>query len=209
MKSVLILSTCYDRVSSYTAQWAEDLHRALIKRKDTICMLYDAVSMCRAGSMLADAIDRVEYVVFYGHGGKDQWISQPERANVQPAVAAAAVVDVGSVGLLNGKKVYAGCCWSLAGLGQAHLGASKTGFVGYNQEFDFEFSNHTYFGDVVNQSVIAYVNGDSPQKVAADLRTEWTDLRNRFSSGFLSRQANASLAAAAADRNSQRVGSLP
>jgi hypothetical protein len=209
MKSVLILSTSYDRVSSYMARWAADLHQSLVKRPKTVCMLHDAVTLCRAGTMLSDALDQVEYVVFYGHGSQDEWISLPGRANAQPVVKATPLVDVSTVAVLKGKKVYAGCCWSLKGLGQAHMGASGAAFVGYDQEFHFEFANQSYFKDIVNQSVITYVNGASSQRVAADLRTAWTNLESGFSSGFLRNQPNASMAATAAGENAKRVGGLP
>ncbi len=209
MKSVLILSTCYDRVSSYMARWAADLHQSLVKRDKTICMLHDAVTLCRSGTMLADALDQVEYVVFYGHGSQDEWIALPGRANAQPAVKATPLVDVSTVSVLKGKRVYAGCCSSLQGLGPAHMGASGTEFVGYNQQFNFEFANESYFKDIVNQSVIAYVSGSSSHKVAADLRTAWTNLEAGFSSGFLRHQPSASMAATTAGENAKRVGGLP
>jgi hypothetical protein len=207
MRSVLILSTCYDRVSFFTSRWAAGLHDALIRRKDTVSLLYDAGKLSRTD--LQDAIERVDYVVFYGHGGTNEWIALPSRANA-PAAAAISLVDAQSVRVLNGRSVYAGCCWSLAGLGQAYLGnPSVAGFVGYNQEFDFEFSNEAYFKEVVNQSVIAYVHGDSAQQVATDLQTEWTNLAARFRTGYLKRQPNSAAASGAAHRNSQRVGALP
>lgn len=209
MKSVLILSTCYDRVSSYMARWAADLHQSLVKRERTICMLHDAVTLCRAGTMLSDALDQVEYVVFYGHGSEDEWISLPGRANAQPPVRATPLVDVSTVSVLTGKKVYAGCCSSLQGLGQAHMAASGAEFVGYDHRFNFEFANESYFKEIVNQSVIAYVSGSSSQSVAADLRTAWTDLETRFSSGFLRTRPSASMAATTAGENAKRVGGLP
>jgi hypothetical protein len=209
MKSVLILSTCYDKVSFYMSRWAADLHQSLVKRDKTICMLHDAVTLCRSGTMLADALDQVEYVVFYGHGSQNELIALPGRANVQPAVKATPLVDVSTVAILKGKKVYAGCCSSLQGLGPAHMGAPGGAFVGYDQEFHFEFANESYFKDIVNQSVIAYVNGSSSQMVAADLRMAWTNLETGFSSGFLRHQPNASMAATTAGENAKRVGGLP
>ena len=210
MRSVLILFTCYDRPSYYTAQWAAALHQDLVQRKDTVCLSYDAGVFCRNSTGLADTIGRVDYVVFYGHGTQDEWTALPELPGAQPPVPSIPLVETGTVRDLQEKKVYAGCCWSLKGLGQAYVGNFAQGeFIGYDQEFDFDFSNEQHFREVVNQAVIAYVNGDPAQKVAGDLQNEWTILRDRFTKGNLKHRSNAAMAAACADRNRQRVGCLP
>jgi len=149
-------------------------------------------------------------VVFYGHGMQDDWIALPELPGAQPPVSSIAVIDINTLATLQGRKVYAGCCWSLKGLGQAYAAAyAQAEFIGYDQEFDFDFSNHDHFREVVNQSVVAYVNGDPAKKVANDLRTEWSVLRDRFAKGNLRNSKNNVMAAACADRNRQRVGSVP
>jgi hypothetical protein len=211
MKSVLIVSTCYDVNSYYTSRWAANLHTELVKHKNTISLHYDATTLCRAGSALQEAVSRVDYVVFYGHGTKDEWIALPEVANVLGTTAASALVDLNTVDVLKEKKVYAGCCWSLKGLGKAHSANSAKGeFVGYDQEFDFEYSNATRFEEVVKQSVISYINGTPAADVAKNLRERWTRLRDDFGQGGeLNNSTNSAMAYAAADRNRHRVGSLP
>jgi hypothetical protein len=210
MKNVLIVSACYDVNSAYTSKWAANLRDNLVKQPNTVCLLYDAAALCRAGTAFDEAIDRVDYVVFYGHGSQDEWIALPELSSALPPVAARALVDSTTVTMLKEKKVYAGCCWSLRGLGRAHvLNSSQAEYVGYDQEFDFEHANQEYFEEVVNQSVISYVNGSSARQVATDLQTEWATLRDRFAHGNLKHRPNSQGAFAAAERNRQRAGSLP
>ena len=120
MRSVLILFTCYDRPSYYTAQWGRAA-QDLVQRKDTVCLSYDAGVFCRNSTGLADTIGRVDYVVFYGHGTQDEWTALPELPGAQPPVPSIPLVETGTVRDLQEKKVYAGCCWSLKGLGQAYV----------------------------------------------------------------------------------------
>jgi hypothetical protein len=210
MKSILILSTCYDSNSAYTAAWARALHGDLVKQQDISCFLYEAQYLCRSSTALADAVERSDFVVFYGHGMQDRWIALPELPGSSPGVAAIPVVDTSSVAVLQGRKVYAGCCWSLNGLGGGYIAKFPNGeYVGYRHEFGFEAANEAYFKDVVNQSVIGFVNGDPANTVANDLRAEWTSLRTRFFSGNLRTRRNAPMAAKMADLNSQRIGSQP
>jgi hypothetical protein len=210
MKSVLILYSCYDVNTAFTAQWAANLRDSLVKRPNTICLLYDGAALCRAGTAFDEAVDRVDYIVFYGHGTKDEWLALPELASAVPPVAARALVDATTVTMLKEKKVYAGCCWSLRGLGRAHVkNSSQAEFVGYDQEFDFEHQNAQYFEEVVKRSVISYVNGTPARQVAADLQAEWAVLRDSFAHGSLKYQPNSQGALAAAERNRQRAGSLP
>jgi hypothetical protein len=210
MKSILIISTCYDVNSFYTSRWATGLRDSLVKQQSTICLLYDAAALCRTGTALQEAIERVDYIVFYGHGTNDEWIALPELASAFPLVPTSSLVETSTVAELRERKVYSGCCWALRGLGPAHVANSPIAeFVGYDQEFDFDYANENYFQEVVNQSVIAYVNGAPAAQVANDLRTEWAVLRDRFSHGNLKHRLSAPYALAAADRNRQRVGSLP
>ena len=210
MKSVLIISTCYEVNSCYTFKWASELRDELVKQPNTVCLLYDGATLCRAGTTFHEAVERVDYVVFYGHGSRDEWIALPELGSAVPPLAAVPLIDVNTVDVMKGKRVYAGCCWSLQGLGRAHITkSSQSEFVGYDQEFNFEHHNETHFKDVVNRSVISYVNGDSACKVASDLQTEWATLRDRFAHGNLKNSKNLHGAIAAADRNCLRVGSLP
>jgi hypothetical protein len=210
MKSILILSTCYDSNSSYTASWAQDLHDDLVKQSNVSCFLYNAQYLCRAGTALAEAVERADYVVFYGHGMKDSWIALPDLPGATPSVATIPLIDSSSVGVLQGRKVYAGCCWSLNGLGSNYVAKFPQGeYVGYSHEFGFEAANESYFKEVVNQSVSDFINGDPATTVANNLRTEWALLRTRFYSGNLKTRRNAVMASKVADLNSQRIGSRP
>jgi len=210
MKSILILSTCYDVNSSYTASWAQELHDDLVRQKDTSCFLYDAQYLCRSGTALADMVERVDYVVFYGHGTNDSWIALPDLPGASAKVAAIPLVDSGSVSVLNGRKVYAGCCWSLNGLGNDyHVKFPAGEFVGYSDVFGFESYNEKYFKEIVHQSVISFINGDTAATIATNLKAEWDALRARFYSGNLRTRQNAAMAAKVAKLNSQRIGSKP
>jgi hypothetical protein len=210
--SVLLLATEYDAATFYTRSWAQDLREQLLRRKHT-CLMLEVESLCYAGRSLTDAIERVDHVVFYGHGLTDQWTAMPSGHGANPLP----LVDLQSVHILDGRKIYAGCCDSLGPAGATFptLGALYTkqfpngAFIGYRAQFEFEFSNHSEFGDVVNNSVINYVSGDSANKVAQDLAVEWDNLRHDFSNGRLRNKPNAVMAAHRADNNRQRVDSLP
>ena len=210
MKSVLILATAYDSDSSYTVSWAQALYDDLVKRNNMICSFFDAQSLCSPGNVLRHAVSRSEFVVFYGHGTRDSWIAMPELSSANPPIAALPLVDTASVGVLQGKQVYAGCCWSLNGLGGSYITQFPNAeYVGYSHQFGFESANESYFREVVNLSVIDFINGDSAGKVANTLRNEWDVLRVRFISGNLKTKRNAVMAATQADLNSKRVGSRP
>jgi hypothetical protein len=203
MTSVLILSTSYDVNSTYTAKWAQELRDELVKRDDVYCFLYDAQYLCRSSKALDDAVDRADYVVFYGHGTRDSWIALPDYPG-------ASAVDSSSVSVLKGKRVYAACCWSLSGLGSDYIVKFPHGeFVGYRHQFGFERSNADYFKTVVNQSISGFVLGDSLTATVASLQTKWANLRDDFHSGSLKRQPQAAMAAKMAEENRRRVGSRP
>lgn len=210
MKSVLIISTCYDATSHCMSQWAMRLRNSLLAQPNTICLHYEAAELSSNPMALQGLVDRVDFVVFYGHGTQNEWIALPELATSLPPVSATPLVDVNTVGVFRGKKIYAGCCWSLQGLGQAHVAnANNAEFIGYVHEFDFDYSNASSFEEVVNQSVLSYINGASAARVAQNLKVEWSSLRDRFRDGFLQSRPNAQTAMAAAERNSKRVGALP
>jgi hypothetical protein len=210
MKSVLIVSTCYDVDSSYTASWARKLHDDLVKQKDTRCFLYDAQYLCRSSTALTDAVERADFVVFYGHGTKNSWVALPENNSATAAVAAIPLIDSTTVDLLKGRKVYAGCCWSLNGLGKDYLSRFPQGeYVGYDHEFGFEGTNADEFRQVIHQSVVDFVGGDPLTHVVSELKNDWADLRDRFFKGNLKRRPNAVAASQVADLNSQRIGSRP
>ena len=210
MTSVLILSTCYDADSSHTAKWAQELRDGLIKRDNVHCFLYDAQYLCRSSSALDDAIERADYVVFYGHGTRDSWIGLPDHPGASSPVAAIPLVDSSTVSVLKGKKVYAACCWSLSGLGSDYILKFPHGeFVGYTHKFGFERSNADHFKTVVNQSISGFVLGDSLATTVASLKTKWANLRDDFRSGSLKWQSQAAMAGFVAEDNRKRVGAKP
>jgi hypothetical protein len=204
--SVLIVATRYDVGSYYTHKWARALQRDLVTMGHT-CLMLDAGDLCRSGSSLADAIDCVEYVVFYGHGQADEWIALPPGSSG----ATTALVNTGNVQILSGRRVYAGCCHSLAKLGKDYGLVFPSGeYVGYDKQFAFESANHKFFRDVVNGSVVAFVKGASRQVVVAGLQTAWARLRDAFAGGgILQHQTNAFAASKYAEGNRIRVGYRP
>jgi len=210
MKSIVIFSSCYDVSSSHTAGWAEELHNDLVKRKDTCCFLYDAQYLCRSSTALDDAVERADYIVFYGHGTQKSWIALPDYSSGTSSVNSIPLVESNTVSVLKGRKVYAGCCWSLNVLGNNYIASFPQGeYVGYNHEFGFEETNAEYFKEVVNLSVSSFIGGKSAAAIVSDLQTEWSILRDRFYSGNLNHKLNAAPASKIADLNRQRVGSKP
>jgi hypothetical protein len=210
MTHVLIISTCYDVDSSYTARWAQDLHDGLVRRSNISCFLYNAQYLGGSSKTLDDAIKRADFVVFYGHGTQDSWVALPSYSGTFGNAAAIPLVDSTTVGVLNGRKVYAGCCWSLNGLGSNYIASFPNGeFVGYQHEFGFERANDMYFKEVVNLSVIDFVLGKRAATVVTNLQTEWANLRDRFRNGNLRFMPSAAQAEAVAELNRLRVGSRP
>jgi hypothetical protein len=205
---VLIVATRHDAGSYYTYQWALDLQKELATLKHT-CLLLDASDLCRSGTSFADAIDCVKYVVFYGHGEQDEWTALP--AGSSGTAKTTPLVDSKGVSVLDGRLVYAGCCHSLVKLGKAYASKFPGGeYVGYQNTFAFETENHEHFRDIVNNSVIAFVKGDSRHVVVAGLQKAWTGLRDAFSGGgILQHRPNAFAAAQYADDNSKRAGCEP
>jgi len=210
MTSVLILSTCYDVNSSYTAGWARELRDDLIKQDNVHCFLYDAQYLCRSSKALEDAVARADYVVFYGHGTRHSWIALPDHPGAASPVAAIPLVDSSTVSVLKGKKVYAACCWSLSGLGRKYISRFPQGeFVGYRHQFAFERSNADHFKTVVNQSISGFVLGDSLAAAVGSLQTKWANLRDDFYAGSLKRRPRAVMAGDIAEDNRKRAGSRP
>lgn len=203
---VLVVATRYDAGSHYTYQWARALQEELA-RMDHTCIPLDAADLCRAGSSFADAIDCVQYVVFYGHGLTDEWTALP----VGSSGSTTPLVNSANASLLGGRRVFAGCCHSLVQLGQAYAAAFPHGeYIGYSKEFAFEAANHEFFRDVVNNAVIQFVKGASRQAVVAMLQNAWEGLRDAFGGGgILQHRPNAFEASQDADDNSKHVGFAP
>jgi hypothetical protein len=204
--SVLIIATRYDAGSYYTYQWALDLQKDLATMEHT-CLFLDAGDLCRSGASLTEAIDCVEYVVFYGHGLKDEWTALPTGSSG----ATTPLINTASVKILDGRRVYAGCCYSLAQLGAAYGAAFPNGeYVGYHSQFAFETANHQFFREVVNGSVIGFVKGASRKDVVAGLDKAWAALRDAFAGGgILEHRQNAFAASQYAGDNRKRIGYAP
>jgi hypothetical protein len=208
--NVLIIATRYDKASNCLYGWAEELRTHLLTSGHCdACLMLDGESLCRSGSSLSDAIDRVDYVVFYGHGEKDQWIALPARGTV----ASAPLVDVGRVNDLKGRTVYSACCHSLSALGPAFKIAFSAQvpppeFVGYQFAFNVHFSNETYFRDIVRDSIFDFIiNKRSASNAHATQKAKWDQLHNDFSTGgMLSSRPDAWVAAANARDNAASVG---
>lgn len=208
MKPVLIIATRYDRAANCLYTWAEALRsRLLSSGKCDACLMLDGEGICRSGSSLSDAIERVEYLVFFGHGEKDQWIALPAGNKG----ITAALVDVGTVDVLNGRTVYSGCCYALSALGSAFKNAfSSAEFVGYQNAFNVHLPNESYFRDIVNNSIFDFiVNGRAASTVVNNQQAEWSQLDGKFSAGgTLSSNPDAWVAAANARDNAISVGHI-
>jgi hypothetical protein len=203
---VLILTTRYDAGSHYTDQWAADL-QADLATMDHTCLLLDAGALCRAGSGLAEAVDCVDCVVFYGHGLPDEWTALP----IGSSNATTPLVDAANVTVLSGRRVFAVCCHSLTKLGQAYAAKFPGGeYVGYNDVFAFETANHHFFRDIVNNAVIDFAKGASRQTVVTGLEKAWAGLRDAFAGGgLLQHRPNAFAASQYAEENRKRIGYAP
>lgn len=204
--SVLIVATRYDAGSYYTYEWARSLQQDLATMDHT-CLMLDVGDLCRSGSSLANAIDCVDYIVFYGHGQKDEWTALPSGSSGSTTP----LVNTGNVKILSGKPVYAGCCYSLDQLGAAYASAFPNGeYVGYSNQFVFETANHEFFRDIVNGSVTAFVKRASRQTVVAALEKAWAGLRDAFGGGgILQHRPNAFAASKYAEDNRLCVGYKP
>src|SRR5262245_60058363 len=94
--TVLIIATRYDAASHYLYEWACALREDLLTQNHP-CLFLDGTNLCNSGILLTDAIDRVDYVVFYGHGSTDAWIALPALG----ATLATTLVDGSTVNILN------------------------------------------------------------------------------------------------------------
>jgi hypothetical protein len=200
--AVLILASNYDAGSFYTYEWARKLHESLVTRGHT-ALLLRTEALCRSDSSLTDAIAAAQCVVFYGHGTTKQWTALPGA----PGGNAPALIDVTTVGRLAERRIYAACCPSLLELGSAYAKTFPQGeYVGYSDEFSFEVTNRELFGEVVNGSIAAFVEGAPAVRVCADLKREWERLRDDFlPPGRYSHNRNAVMAAQRAADNAARI----
>jgi len=208
-KNVLIVATKYNIDTHYTYVWARKLRDDLITHSSCAsCLLFDAESLCRSGTSLADAIERADFVVFYGHGNADKWIALPAGSASQ----ALPLIDTGTVQVLNGRQVYAACCHSLSTLGKSFATAFAThspvpNFVGYSNAFDFSIENPEEFRKIVHDSVRDFILGSkTAATIVSNQRTAWDKLRIEFSSGTLMTLPGAPHAASCARSNALAIG---
>ena len=207
---VLIIATRYDAAANYTYEWAQRLRDDLLTSSNCAsCLILDGESLCRSGSSLIEAIERAEYVVFYGHGSADQWIALPTGV----ASATVPLVDSASVQVLDGRQVYAACCDSLTNLGQAFATSFKTqsptpDFIGYSSAFDFSMENSDEFRKVIHDSVRDFILGSSSAAtIASNQKAAWDQLDKAFSiGGSLQTRPAAAFAASCARSNALSIG---
>jgi hypothetical protein len=197
-RNVLILATRHDAGTARTFQWAQDLRRRMYRYADN-CLFIDVTSLCRAGTALTDLIGVSTHVVFYGHGENDRWIALPGKPP-------SPLIEVSTVSVLDNREVYAGCCWSLTGLGQAFRKNCTGHYIGYDNQFGFEVENESEFKNLVNQSVVNLLTSGNASQVVSELQQQWLQLSHAFSAGHLNSRPNAVMAGHVADLNSQRVG---
>ncbi|MFY9779128.1 MAG: hypothetical protein WAJ85_01290 [Candidatus Baltobacteraceae bacterium] len=204
--AVLILASSYDTGSFYTHAWARALHEDLVTQGHA-ALFVETEAVCRTDSSLSDAIAAAHYVIFYGHGTKDQWTAIPGA----PGASGLPLIGVETVDRFADRGVYAACCSSLADLGAAYARKFPQGqYVGYSGEFSFEVTNRNLFGDVVNASIVAFVKGAPAAQVHADLKNEWERLRDDFlPPGRYQHNRNAVMASQRAADNAARVGHKP
>jgi hypothetical protein len=205
---VLIVATRYNKAAQFTYRWAEKLRDDLLSRSAVeTCLLFDGESLCHSGTALSDAIERVDFVVFYGHGEADHWISIPAGS----AANSIALIDANTVSVFNGKKVYAACCKSLSQLGAAFAGAYKNNnpapdFVGYSTDFNFHIPNEDEFRRIVHESVRDFILGTrTAATIVADQKAEWTALETKFRTGAFQTYPDALFAANCAKANAGSI----
>src|ERR1700761_7302321 len=113
---VLLIATRYDLATMLSHAWAAKLHERLVRGKH-VCNLLTAEPLCRAGGVMTEAIDRADFVVFFGHGQVDSWTGLPSGST---GVGEVTVIDSTTIATLGGRAVYAGCCNSFSGLGTGY-----------------------------------------------------------------------------------------
>jgi hypothetical protein len=208
-KHVLIIATSYDAAASYTHEWAQKLRDDLIIHSScSSCLMLDGETLRSNGPLLADAIQRADFVVFYGHGEIDKWLALPAKG----ALLAVSLIDGGSIQVLDGRQVYAACCHSLHTLGStfAHTFQNRSpvpDFVGYLDAFDFSIENREEFRRIVHDSVRDYILGsNNAATIVSNQSTAWQHLDSAFSSGVLKTRSDAIFAASCARSNALAIG---
>ena len=202
---VVVLSTQYDNPTYYLHEWAAKLRDDLLASKAVAsCLLVDATTLCHAGSTFSDVADRASHIVFYGHGEADKWLALPKAL----ASTAFPLVDVPSVSKIQGKHVYAACCFSLKTLGPAFSVGGLKDFVGYDRAFNFSVHQQEEFRRIVHYSVRDFILGKKPvAQIVKEQRDAWHQLELAFSKGgMFANLLDASFAASCARSNAGAIG---
>jgi hypothetical protein len=183
---VLLIATRYDTATYYIHDWAVQLRNDLLSSNAvSSCMMLEGHSLCFSGQTLTDAIERADFVVFYGHGEVDHWISMPQGS----ATSGVRLVEVNSVSDLRGRQIYAACCHSLKDLGQEFANVfpktnNKPEFVGYSDAFDFSIPQREEFRRIVHYSVRDFILGKKDAAtIASEQEAAWRQLDAAFSKG--------------------------
>lgn len=208
---VLLIATRYDTATYYIHDWAEQLRNDLLSSNAvSSCMMLEGHSLCFSGQTLTDAIERANFVVFYGHGEVDHWISMPPGS----ATSSVRLVEVKSASDLRGRQIYAACCHSLKDLGPAFDAAFPKGsngkpeFVGYSSAFDFSIPQREEFRRIVHYSVRDFILGKKDAAtIASEQQAAWQQLDAAFSKGGMySTLPDAIFAASNARSNALAIG---
>jgi hypothetical protein len=202
---VLIVATRYDNATYYIHEWAARLRDDLLSNNAvSSCIALDGESLCHSGTTFADAVERADFVVFYGHGEIDHWIAMPQGS----VAKSLPLVDVNSVNDLRGRQTYAACCYSLTGLGRAFANAfPKTGgkpeFIGYSTDFNFLVSEREQFRRIIHYSVRDFILGrKDAATIVSEQQAAWLQLEAGFSTGGMySTVLDANFAAGYARKN--------
>jgi len=205
---VVIVATQYDTATHYIHEWAVRLRDDLLGTNAVSnCLLLAGESLCYSGNTFTDAVERADFVIFYGHGEPDHWIAMPKGA----AANDVPLVDMNTVGNLRGRQVYAACCHSLAQLGVAFALANPGGkpeFIGYATAFDFSVAQREEFRRIIHYSVRDFILGKkTAAAIVSDQQAAWQQLDKAFSKGGMySTLPDAAYAAANARSNARAIG---
>ena len=60
--------------------------------------------LCRSSTALDDAVERADYIVFYGHGTQKSWIALPDHSSGMSNVKSIPLVESSNVSVLKGRR---------------------------------------------------------------------------------------------------------
>jgi hypothetical protein len=202
--NILVLATRYDSDTRLTYRWAIDITNDLnCQGHNTQLLVPQSVNT----PAVSQHIGSYEFILFYGHGEADRLIGQKGRLSLGSGPT---LVDTTTVNIFQGNIVYAVCCQALILLGSAYASLYPQGaFIGYSAPFGFSSYSAGDFQQIVNQSAIDLVNGQTASMIVADLTSKWKILSDDFFNGSRQGRPDAFLAAYAAAGNAVFVGVKP